>query len=84
MAISSSTRPRRQTSWHGFAVAVAESVGADPGRVHETTAAAFPRPAPRPAYSVLGHHTLEQVGVAPIGTWDERWQVAAPAVLGDL
>ncbi len=28
-----------QTSWHGFARAVAESVGADPARVHETTSA---------------------------------------------
>lgn len=73
-----------QTSWHGFARAVAEAVGADPARVHQTTASAYERPAPRPAYSVLGHHTLDQVGVAPIGPWDERWRVAAPSVLADL
>lgn len=73
-----------QTSWHGFALAVAEAVGADPARVHETTSSASARPAPRPAYSVLRHHTLEQVGVAPIGPWDERWRVAAPSVLADL
>ena len=76
--------PSGQTSWHGFARAVAASVGADPDRVHETTSAAFVRPAPRPAYSVLGHRTLEHVGVAPIGPWDERWAVAAPTVLGEL
>jgi dTDP-4-dehydrorhamnose reductase len=73
-----------QTSWHGFARAVAESTGADPARVRETDSASFVRPAPRPAYSVLSHHTLEQAGVAPIGPWDERWAVAAPIVLADL
>jgi len=73
-----------QTSWHGFARAVAQAAGADPDRVHETTSAAFVRPAPRPAYSVLGHRTLEQAGVAPIGAWDERWAAAAGAVLADL
>jgi dTDP-4-dehydrorhamnose reductase len=73
-----------QTSWHGFAVAVAAAVGADPGRVHETSSAAFVRPAPRPAYSVLGHRTLEHAGVDPIGPWLERWAVAAPAVLADV
>jgi dTDP-4-dehydrorhamnose reductase len=73
-----------QTSWHGFARAVAVAAGADPGRVHETTSAEFVRPAARPAYSVLGHRTLERAGVDPIGPWDERWAVAAPAVLADL
>lgn len=73
-----------QTSWHGFARAVALAAGADPDRVHETTSADFVRPAARPAYSVLGHRTLEQAGVQPIGAWDERWAVAAPAVLADL
>jgi dTDP-4-dehydrorhamnose reductase len=73
-----------QTSWHGFARAVAEAVGADPERVHETSSSAYStaRPsAPRPTYSVLGHHTLDQVGVEPIGPWRERWAVAAATVL---
>jgi dTDP-4-dehydrorhamnose reductase len=73
-----------QTSWHGFALAVADSVGADRSRVHETTAAAYVRAAPRPAYSVLGHRTLEHIGVDPIGPWDERWVAAAPTVLNEL
>ncbi len=73
-----------QTSWLGFARAVAESVGADPARVREATSAQVVRPAARPAYSVLGHRTLEHAGVDPIGPWDERWAVAASTVLADL
>ena len=73
-----------QTSWHGFARAIAESVDADPARVREASSAQYPRPAPRPAYSVLGHRTLEHAGVDPIGPWDERWAVAAATVLADL
>jgi dTDP-4-dehydrorhamnose reductase len=33
---------------------------------------------------VLGHRTLEQAGVEPIGPWDERWRAAAASVLADV
>ena len=68
-------------SWHGFARAVAEEAGTDPDRVHETTSEAFVRPAPRPAYSVLGHDALLRAGVEPIGDWRERFAAAASSVL---
>ena len=70
-----------QTSWHGFAQAVVGASGLDPAIVRPTTSEAFVRPAPRPAYSVLGHDALHRIGVEPIGNWAQRWDVAAPEVL---
>lgn len=70
-----------QTSWHGFARSVVDSAGLDPAIVRPTTSQGFVRPAPRPAYSVLGHESLRDVGVVPIGDWRERWDAAAGAVL---
>ncbi|WP_454295660.1 dTDP-4-dehydrorhamnose reductase [Salana multivorans] len=70
-----------KASWYELARAVVTSAGRDPGMVAPTTSAAFARPAPRPAYSVLGHDRLRELGVAPIGDWRERWEVAAPVVL---
>ncbi len=68
-------------SWCGFARAVVAAAGIDPAVVRATTSAAFARPAPRPAYSVLGHGALAAAGVDPIGPWQQRWQAAAPSVL---
>lgn len=70
-----------QVTWWGFARAVVASSGRTTP-VDRTTAAAYQLPAPRPAYSVLGHDRLRAVGVAPIGDWAERWAVASPTVLG--
>lgn len=60
-----------QTSWHGFARAIFAWAGLDPERVRETTAAEFARPAPRPAYSVLGHGRWAAAGLAPLPDWAE-------------
>ncbi len=77
------------TSWHGFARQVALAVGADPDRVRPTTSQAMRRPAARPAFSALAHTTLQSDvlagrGVRPIADWQERWRVAAPAVLDEV
>ena len=71
-----------QTSWFDFARRVVAAAGLDPEIVTPTDSAAFPRPAPRPAYSVLGHAALERVGVTPIGDWADRWDQASVEVLG--
>lgn len=70
-----------QVSWHGFAQLVVQGLGLDPAVVTATTSEQFRRPAPRPAYSVLGHDALHAAGVAPIGHWARRWHTAAPVVL---
>jgi dTDP-4-dehydrorhamnose reductase len=70
-----------QTSWFGFAQRVVEASGLDPSIVTPTDSTAFERPAPRPAYSVLGHGALERLGVDPIGDWEERWAQASGEVL---
>lgn len=70
------------TSWFGFAQEVVAAAGHDRAMVRPTDSAAYVRPAPRPAYSVLGHDALRRAGVEPIGPWQERWALAAPVVLG--
>lgn len=71
-----------QTTWFGLAQAVFEELGADPTRVRPTTTDRFPRPAPRPAYSVLGHDAWTRAGLEPIEDWRRRLAVAAPTVIG--
>lgn len=71
-----------QTSWFGLARAVFEELGADPERVRPTTTDKFPRPAPRPAYSVLGHAAWERAGVEPLGDWRTTLHAAVPCVVG--
>ena len=67
-----------ETSWFGLARAVFADAGLDPERVLPTTAAAFPRPAPRPSYSVLGHAAWERAGLEPIRDWREALREALP------
>jgi dTDP-4-dehydrorhamnose reductase len=71
-----------QTSWFGLARAVFEEIGADPERVRPTTTDRVPRPAPRPAYSVLGHAAWSKAGVPAPGEWRSMLHAAAPAVTG--
>lgn len=60
-----------QASWFELARATFELAGLDPERVLPTDSAAFVRPAPRPAYSVLGHDAWARVGLAEPRDWRE-------------
>ena len=62
---------RGETSWHGFTQAIFEELGADPARVLPTTTDAFPRPAPRPAYSVLSPRAWDEAGLPQMPGWRE-------------
>jgi dTDP-4-dehydrorhamnose reductase len=60
-----------QASWYELARAVFEEVGADPDRIRPCGTAEFPRPAPRPAYSVLSGQSWAATGVRPMSPWRE-------------
>ena len=68
-----------ETTWHGLARAVFEHEGLDPDRVRPTTSDAFPRPAPRPAFSVLGHDAWSRAGLTPMRPWDDALRSALAA-----
>lgn len=58
-----------QATWFDFARAIFDVSGLDPERVQPTSSINYPRPAPRPAWSVLSHGSLEAARVSPIGDW---------------
>jgi dTDP-4-dehydrorhamnose reductase len=65
-----------RTSWCGFARAVFEELGLDPDRVQPTTTDKFPRPAPRPAYSVLSGAKWAAAGLPVMPAWREALREA--------
>ncbi|MFB8278593.1 dTDP-4-dehydrorhamnose reductase [Nocardia colli] len=69
-----------QATWFELARAVFEGVGADPERVRPCDSSAFPRPARRPAYSVLSHRAWDEAGLTPL----RQWQVALGDALARL
>lgn len=70
-----------ETTWFDFTREIFRLLGADPERVRPTSSGAFVRPAPRPAYSVLGHDRWQAAGIEPIRDWREALQSAFPALL---
>jgi dTDP-4-dehydrorhamnose reductase len=67
-----------QTSWFGFAQALFTKAGWDEKRIRPARTENFPRPAPRPAHSVLGHEAwMREFQWAP-RSWsdalDEAWE----------
>jgi dTDP-4-dehydrorhamnose reductase len=77
-----------QTSWNGFARAVFRQAGLDEERIRPVTSETFPRPAPRPSYSVLGHSAWELHGLQEPRPWEdalaEAWARELHQVLEDV
>jgi dTDP-4-dehydrorhamnose reductase len=70
-----------QTTWFGLAREIFGLLGADPARVRPIPSSALSRPAPRPAYSVLGHGAWAGTRgprVPPIGDWRTALDRALP------
>lgn len=65
-----------ETTWCGFARAIFEELGADPGRVQPCTTADYPVPAKRPAYSVLSDKAWREAGLTPLRHWREALTAA--------
>jgi dTDP-4-dehydrorhamnose reductase len=69
-----------ETTWFGLAQQVFQLLGADPARVLAAKSITIARPAPRPAYSVLGHAAWGRAGLPPIGGWQQALQRGLPGL----
>jgi dTDP-4-dehydrorhamnose reductase len=68
-----------ETTWCGFARAIFAELGLDPERVLPCTTADFPRPAPRPAYTVMSGKSWADAGLTPLRHWREALTAAVAA-----
>jgi dTDP-4-dehydrorhamnose reductase len=57
-------------SWYEFAKAIMEESGSST-QIEPCTTAEFPRPAPRPSYSVMDHSAIRSNGLEPLRPWRE-------------
>ncbi|MBK8166543.1 MAG: dTDP-4-dehydrorhamnose reductase [bacterium] len=60
---------RGACTWHELAQATAAAVGADPDRITPCGSGQYPRPAARPACSILRSRRLEEAGCPPRPAW---------------
>lgn len=60
-----------RATWFELARAVFQFLGADPERVQPCTSEEFPRPAPRPEFSVLSDRSWRDLGLGSLGEWRE-------------
>ncbi|MEU5765636.1 dTDP-4-dehydrorhamnose reductase [Streptomyces asoensis] len=71
-----------EATWYDLAREVFRLTGADPDRVRPTTGDRCPRPAPRPAYSVLSHGRWREADLPPPRDWRTALRQALPLIRG--
>lgn len=69
------------TTWFGLAREIAAMAGLDPEQVAPCTTAEFPRPAPRPADSVLNSERVAELGIEPMPPYRPGLEAAVRALL---
>lgn len=65
------------TTWYGFACALFDELGLDRRRLTPVSSDRFPRPAPRPSYSVLGQRRWATTPISPMTHWRAMLSAAA-------
>ena len=70
-----------RATWFEFAREIFSFAGADISRVIPVSTSEFPRPAKRPAYSVLGHDAWAKSSVKPMRDWRIALAEATPAII---
>lgn len=58
-------------SWYDFAKEIVHESGMHTVKLHPCATSAFPRPAARPAYSVMRHGAIEKHGLTDLRPWQE-------------
>ena len=70
-----------EATWFEFAQEIFKSAGADASRVVPVSSSEYPRPAKRPAYSVLSHDAWANTSVKPMRDWRIALEEALPAII---
>jgi dTDP-4-dehydrorhamnose reductase len=70
-----------QATWFEFAQKIFAIAGADVSRIIPVSTMEFPRPAKRPAYSVLGHDAWAGTSVPEMRNWKIALEEAMPAII---
>ena len=69
------------TTWYGLAREIASVAGLDPERVTPCSTDEFPRPAPRPANSVLNSERVAELGINPMPPYQPSLDAAVRQLL---